>query len=117
MPSYKDIYSANYLSVERWPETGERMTIESVGVDTDRFGSGDSREIIYVTFSGNPIRYRVNKTNAEAIAAVYGEEITDWVGRELHVRRYPTVVRGKKQWAGELLPVEDEPVKKVKKPR
>lgn len=61
------------------------VTMENVGMD----GKDETKPIVY--FNGAQKGLVLNKTNAGRIAAVYGDETDEWIGKEvlLYVEKVP----------------------------
>jgi hypothetical protein len=102
-----DIYSKAYASVSQWPETETEKTITTAGVDDDPFNKEGDGKLIFVTFDGSEVRFRINKTNAQLLAAAFGEEIRKWKGKRVNIWRTKATIRGQKAWQGLIEPVSN----------
>ncbi|MFA6134689.1 MAG: hypothetical protein WC869_11805 [Phycisphaerae bacterium] len=89
MPNVNDVFPTKYLSAGDLKGQTVRLTIGEVTVET--LGQGrqaQQKPVLY--FRGKTKGLALNKTNTNAIAAVYGPETDDWIGAEIDV--YPTKV-------------------------
>jgi hypothetical protein len=66
---------------------GREVTARIAGVQIEQFGKDGDRKPV-VSFEGKSKGLALNKTNARAIAAMYGDETNSWTGREITL--YPT---------------------------
>ena len=75
-----DIYSGNYLKQEHLhgqdvPVTISAVTVENVG--------DEGKQQIVVAFAGQSKRLGLCKTNAQQIAAFYGDDAGGWIGQSI----------------------------------
>jgi len=77
-----DIFPSDYLKAADLQGQQPRVTIDRVEMET--LGQGkeaQSKPVIY--FTGKDKGLVANKTNMNAIAAVFGDETDDWAGAEI----------------------------------
>ena len=89
MPNVNDMFPSKYLKASDVGDTDLALTI--VAVDEETIGQGsdaDIKSVVY--FSETPKGMVLNKTNAKAIASLYGDESDDWAGNQ--IRLYATEV-------------------------
>ena len=89
MPNINDMFPSKYLKASDVGDTDLALTI--VAVDEETIGKGsdaDIKSVVY--FSETPKGMVLNKTNAKAIASLYGDESDDWAGNK--IRLYATEV-------------------------
>ena len=89
MPNINDMFPSKYLKASDVGDTDLALTI--VAVDEETIGQGsdaDIKSVVY--FSETPKGMVLNKTNAKAIASLYGDESDDWAGTQ--IRLYATEV-------------------------
>jgi hypothetical protein len=72
------IYQSKYLNAADMNEEQHRFTIE--GVDVEAFPEGSKPSI---RLKGEDKRFVLNRTNANAIAAVYGDDTDGWIGKDI----------------------------------
>ena len=89
MANVNDMFPSKYLKASDIGDTDLELTI--IAVDEETLGQGndaDIRSVVY--FSETPKGLVLNKTNARAIASLYGDESDDWAGNQ--IRLYATEV-------------------------
>jgi hypothetical protein len=102
MVSIRDQYGSQYLNAADLTEERVRGTIRTAGVEE----VGPNREAkVVLSVVGLPKRVVLNRTNAAALAKVFGDETSDWVGRHVEVFAAPTQYAGKPTMGVRLLPV------------
>src|SRR6266498_2774737 len=72
------------------PVIMERVEIENVAGNDD---PNDEKPVLY--FTGKTKGFVLNKTNANAIAAGYGEQTPGWTGQQILLYRTETAFQGK----------------------
>lgn len=77
------IYQSKYLNAADLNEEQHRFTIETIEVE--EFSEGNKPAI---QFKGENKKFVLNKTNANAIAAVLGDDTDGWIGKD--VTLFPT---------------------------
>jgi hypothetical protein len=85
-----DIFAGDYLKVEMLK--GRAVTLTMAGADLAKFDEGNK---IALHFQGTDKQLALNKTNAYAIAMMYGEETGGWVGRQIEIYPDTTMFGGK----------------------
>lgn len=77
-----EIFPSNYLKAADLRGAQVRVTIERV--EMEMIGQGnDAKRVPIIHFEGKEKGLVANKTNMNAIAAVYGDETDDWTGAEI----------------------------------
>jgi len=93
----RELYPSKYLKADDVDEAGgeARALIKSVKLEEmqDNEGNKDEKPILY--FTNLPKGMVMNKTNADRIAAVYGDESDDWRGKEIILYTEPVTAFGK----------------------
>jgi hypothetical protein len=107
-----DVYASEFVRAQDVP-TLSLVTVESYAVE--RVGQGDkAEEKLILALRGAKKRFVVNKTNADALAKIFGtDELDDWIGKRFVL--YPDVC----QFAGKSVPclrVKAAPQPQKKKP-
>lgn len=78
-------FPSNYLKAADLQDRAVRVVMERVAMED--IGS-DHKPVLY--FEGKEKGLVLNKTNANNIAAAYGDDTNDWAGREIEL--FPTIV-------------------------
>lgn len=81
---YRSLYDRDYLGSWDIPENRDAVvTIENViGGELTAIGGKKSKKPI-ISFTGKEKKFICNKTNAKAIAAMYGNHVEKWVGKRI----------------------------------
>jgi len=92
MPSYRAVYSGDYLKAEdilgkRIPVTIDTIALKAVQKDED--------PQLILSFVGKQKQLILNKTNAQSIGDLYGDDYDHWVGRSIMLFTVPNVYQGK----------------------
>lgn len=89
MPSVNDVYPSKFLCAADLK--GQAKTVNVEFVETGIVGQGeDAKTQLLVTFREYEKQLGLNKTNATAIANLFGDDTDDWVGESLVL--FPTKV-------------------------
>ena len=89
MANVNDIYPSKWMRAADLKGASHRITIQDV--DTGLIGEGDAaKQQIILELRGDWKPLGLNKTNAQAIAELFGEDTDDWIGQEVVV--FPTRV-------------------------
>ena len=72
------IFSGDYLKAADL--NGAEPTVVIAGVEVKQFDDGNK---LLITFQGKKKGLVANKTNANRIAMLYGDDTDEWVGREI----------------------------------
>jgi hypothetical protein len=80
-----DAFPSNYLRASDLQNRTVRVVIS--GIQSEKIGD-DTKPVLY--FQGKAKGLVLNKTNANNIALVYGDESDNWMNRPLDI--YPTMV-------------------------
>jgi hypothetical protein len=85
MADVNAIYQGQFLRAAQLGGQTRRVKIAAAAVEV--IGQGDkAAQKIVLTFERTKPRLPLNKTNATAIAAAWGPETSNWLGRELELR-------------------------------
>lgn len=109
-----DAYSGSYMSVERWPIEPTEMTVTGYGIEDDTFKDNGNARVIFLQFNKEEPKYRVNKTNAEALVKEFGDEMSNWRGQTVEIYREQARIKGKAGWQGMIIPKAAKPTTKKK---
>ena len=88
MPHFKLLYPSEYLNAADLHDTEVKAVIESVTVEDVPDPQGKKQPKPVIRFKGKQKRWPLPKTCAKAIAARYGKNTEDWIGKS--VTLYPT---------------------------
>lgn len=78
-------FSSSYIRAVDIGSNTPRCTIKSV--EMEEVGQGaDAKSLPVVRFENKDAGLVLNKTNGSIIAAAFGPETTDWIGREIVLR-------------------------------
>ncbi len=80
MPSYKAVYSGDYLKAEDIYGKRLLVTVDSVALKRIREGEDP---VLIVSFVGKDRSLILNKTNAFSLGKLYGEDYDGWIGRAI----------------------------------
>ena len=100
MGNYQRLFSSEYLGA--WDAEGGALTLTIASVRAvtlkNRKGEEDEKPVIaFVEANSRPMI--LNKTNARAIAQMYGDETSNWIGRGITVVRAQVDMAGSTVWA------------------
>lgn len=90
MAKISEAFGSAYLRAEDFDAKGRSFTIAGVG---DESVGEDSK--LVVRFEGTDNALPLNKTNALAIADLYGDDTDEWTGKVITVYRDRTMYQGK----------------------
>ena len=92
-----DVYGGEYLKCIHLQGQDVPVQVESVAVE--EVGDEKKRQIV-LKFAGQERRLGLCKTNAEQIAALYGDDTNLWIGQAITLWPDPTVSFGGKTVGG-----------------
>ena len=92
-----DVYGGEYLKCIHLQGQDVPVQVESVAVE--EVGEEKKRQIV-LKFTGQERRLGLCKTNAEQIAAMYGDDTNAWIGQTVTLWPDPTVSFGGKAVGG-----------------
>jgi hypothetical protein len=92
-----DVYGGEYLKCIHLQGQDVPVQVESVAVE--EVGEEKKRQIV-LKFAGQERRLGLCKTNAEQIAAMYGDDTNLWIGQTITLWPDPTVSFGGKAVGG-----------------
>lgn len=78
MARVSQVFSGEYLTAADLQ--GAEPSVVIASVEIKEFDDGDK---FLLTFQGKKKGLVANKTNSKRIAALYGDETDDWIGREI----------------------------------
>lgn len=82
------MFPNDYLNAIEFKGKDVKLTISAVSKEMLKKKSGQNKAEMVIRFNRTPKKLVCNKTNADAIANLYGPEAKAWVGKE--VTLYPT---------------------------
>ena len=85
MPHIDEAFPSKYVRASDLRNKPARVVISNLVYETI-----DNKRKLIMFFQGKEKGLVLNKTNATAIATVYGQDTDDWIGGELEL--YPTMV-------------------------
>lgn len=111
MPKLNDLFPTNYLKAADFEDGDAVLTIKKFTQET--LGQGrDAAEKWIVFFKEMDKGLVLNKTNANAIAKLYGDDTDDWIGRQ--VTLFATEVQFKDEMV-EAIRIRSKPPKAAAK--
>ena len=84
MPTLSDAFPSKYLKAGEDVCEGDDLTLTIQRYDQERIGQGadaDDKYVLY--FRGNKKGLVLNKTNAKVIAELHGDDLDDWIGKQI----------------------------------
>ena len=81
MPSYKAVYSGDYLKAD--DIYGKRLLVTVDKVALTQVHEDDAKKKLVVAFVGKKAKLVLNKTNATKLGKLFGEDYDGWVGRPI----------------------------------
>lgn len=100
MTNINEIYQSKYLSSSDLQ--GKEPTVTITQVEVEKMNDGETKLCIYVNNKAKGIV--LNKTNAKAVAALYGDESSRWVGRKVKLVTVWSDFQGKPVQAIRIIP-------------
>lgn len=92
------VFPSKYLKWQDLPGGKDfAVTISAVSVDTLQMKGGVKEARPLVSFAGATKKLVMNKTNAATIAALYGNEMTTWIGKRI------TLFKGKDRFGRDMV--------------
>lgn len=87
MPDYRSMFDRKYVGA--WDLGGKDVTVKITAVKEENLQnrSGTNKKPV-VYLAGTDKGFALNKTNASTIAAMYGNNTDEWIGRLITI--YPT---------------------------
>jgi hypothetical protein len=92
---YDSMYGSKYLAATEL-KAPTKATIDRVGKETFKKPGEPDRTKAVLFFVGAKKALAVNKTNADALAAAYGRDFDDWVGKRVTIKAEHTTFGGKR---------------------
>lgn len=105
MAKVSQVYASPWLKAEDLAGKTVKVKIARAGAEVIKQADGLDKECIIVEFYGKQKRLILNKTQANALALIAGDDTQDWAGTQLYLSPQPTN-NGKLTLA--LMPVPDE---------
>lgn len=95
MADYRSMFDSAYIGAWNLVDKKGRprevtVTITDVKAETLNNGKSKNKKPV-VYFAGSPLGIVINKTNAKAIAGMYGNDTTQWIGKLITL--FPTQVQ------------------------
>ena len=86
--NYDDVYSSSSDHLKAGDLQGKRhrLTIKSYEIGEFKRGDGSPERKIIVAFDQTPKTLVLNKTNANRIREMNGNNIDDWIGRDIQIQ-------------------------------
>ena len=97
MARLNDVFPTKYLTAGDLPNRDCPVMIESARVETLGQGADASTKIV-LRLRGKQKELVLNRTNANVVAGIHGNETDDWAGKWIAI--YPTEV----QYGGRMVP-------------
>jgi hypothetical protein len=104
MTNINDIYQSKYLAASDLQ--GKEPTVTITQVEVDKMNDGQMKICIYV--NNKPKGIVLNKTNAKAIAVLYGDESSRWIGKKVKLVVVWTDFQGKPVQAIRIIPPQGD---------
>jgi hypothetical protein len=95
MASWQDFYGTGYLSAKALGKRKIRGKIITVFPETTKGSTKEEKTQLCMEVTGEDAKILLNKTNAAALAAVFGDNFAKWVGRTVEIKTAPTTYAGK----------------------
>jgi hypothetical protein len=95
-----EIYQSKFLSASDLQ--GKEPTVTITQVEMEKMNDGEMKLCIYV--NNRPKAIVLNKTNARAIASLYGDETNNWSGKKIKLVSVWTDFQGKPVQAIRIVP-------------
>lgn len=95
-----EIYQSKFLSASDLQ--GKEPTVTITQVEMEKMNDGEMKLCIYV--NNRPKAIVLNKTNARAVAALYGDETNNWTGKRIKLVSVWTDFQGKPVQAIRIVP-------------
>src|SRR6185295_16687808 len=104
MTNVNEIYQSNYLTASDLQ--GKEPTVTITQVEVAKMNDGQAKLCVYV--NNRPKGIVLNKTNAKAIAALYGDESSRWVDKKVKLVTVWTDFQGKPVQAIRVIPPQGD---------
>jgi hypothetical protein len=108
MADVNQIYQGEFLRAQQLKGQARRAMIEAAVVEMLGQGEKSAQKIVLKLAKVKP-RLPLNKTNAQAIAAAYGPQTENWIGREIELRPEKVMFSGALVDAIRVHPVKSAP--------
>ena len=93
-----DAFPSSFLKADDLGGKQVEVTIESVTME--ELGQGaDKQQKLIIAFRGKDKKLVCNKTNANTIAGLYGDDTDAWVGQKIAIMPREVEFQGKSVWA------------------
>lgn len=97
-------FGSRYLQTADIPEEGRDLTIASLA--EEKIG-GDHKYVLY--FREEALGLPLNKTNAEELASMFGDDSDDWIGEQVNVFQAFTQYQGRRTPCTRMRSVDPTP--------
>ena len=95
MASWQDFYGTGYLSAKALGKKKIRGKILAVYPETTKVGGKDEKTQLCLEVAGEDAKVLLNKTNATALGAAWGDNFNKWIGKTVEIKTGPTTYAGK----------------------
>ena len=106
MTDFDDLYGGRFLSSQE-VKAPTNVTIERIERRRSPARASRRAQKLVLYFKGGKKGMVINKTNANALAAAFGKNLSDWVGKRMTIKSEPTIFGGKPTQGLRLYPVTD----------
>ena len=86
MADFRDIYKTPFLSAKTLGKKVMTVVISAVYPETVGSGDKEARDKLIIEYDDGDGRIALNKTNAVALAAAYGRDYNEWLGKKVTVK-------------------------------
>ena len=95
MAKIREIYRTPLMSAETLGKRIITSTISLCYVETSKSSDGNAKDKVIIEIEDGDVRISLNKTNALQLAAAFGDETDEWLGKKVRVGTKPTSFNGK----------------------
>lgn len=93
MTDYRSMFDRKFVAAFDLGRGDTVVVIDRVKAETLKAGpQDDAKKRPVVWFKGKELAFPLNKTNARAIAGMYGNKVEDWVGKPISIYATTTQV-------------------------
>lgn len=111
-----DAFPSNFLRADDLQ--GKQVTVTISEITFEEIGQGrDKEEKLMIAFKGKEKKLVCNKTNANTISKLYGDDTDEWIGKPITLVAREVEFQGDAVWAIRVslkAPVSAEPTKPSK---
>lgn len=93
-----EAFPSSFLKAEDL--NGKSVTLAIAGADMETLGQGAKKDTrLVLSFRGTDKKLVVNKTNANTIAKLYGDDTDGWIGQRITIMPREVEFQGNMVWA------------------